>query len=238
VQNNSINKIDPSGHKECDPDDDIDACSYASDVKILNNMLRVRYGINLVGNVLIDDARAFYKAGYYMNKSLNGNFKKVIGQSTVNFTADPKAMGGEWKDNHTINIWMYRQGIPAGAWSPVPVQLIFHEYGHLLDYEILFRGPQESLANRTYRTQAGLFVMGIDESKKYDRQTGLGYYSPCAQNSACLTELHPRALDDEGNTAYEEWADMYMNYVAGNIDNSDAGEVRRNFIQGWLAVLY
>lgn len=251
VLNNPINFYDPTGHKECDPDDDIDACSYNSSLNVFINMLYVRYGIKLgrtsvvdqnlalpaskdirddIRNTAIDadDARALYKAAYYMNKSMNGKFKDVIGETSVDFRHTNQYMGGQWLNNHIIFLYMYFT-------NTVPLQLIYHEFGHLVDYEIFGGGPHDMLANNSFTTSDGTFVMG-KQGNNYNRQGGEGYFHPCAPNQDyCLSELHPRSLDSEGNTGYEEWADMFSNYVNGSFAQNPIGDVRKQFVERWMA---
>lgn len=50
-----------------------------------------------------------------------------------------------------------------------------------------------------------------------------------------LAEQHGRDWEPDGNTANEEWADMWANYAASNIDlASEAGRLRADWITNIL----
>ena len=87
------------------------------------------------------------------------------------------------------------------------------------------------LDNSSVYDANGDFVMGREDGV-YNRKHGLGYSPQCKYTTvACSTEQHP--IDwtggggpGNGNTAIEEWAELFMNYNAGTFANNAAGTAR------------
>jgi len=231
--NNPVKYNDPSGHAAaCENGDD---CNHLAPPPktILTAEYYVRYlkfaGITINGNIRVEDARTFYSAYFKMNAALHWKFKEFIGSVTINFKyITTGKYGGEWQGNKTIDFW----GTNAGQ---LPDVNIFHEFGHVIEQDILGGRPGSDLESNSFYDSNDNFVMGIPNGS-YDRQTGLGYTSSCGAGVyACSTEQHTRAWEPDGNTGGEEFADMFLNYVAGTIDIESApGVTRFEYMSGWL----
>ncbi len=232
TSNNPVNRVDPSGHAEACLNGDNCKHLAPSPKTILTAEYYVGYlkavGITINGNVGVEDARTFFKAYQKMDASLHWKFKEFVGSVTFNFKyVTDGHYGGTWQGNYTIDFYATNAG-------QLPENNIFHEMGHVIENDILGGKPSADLASNTYNDSNGNFVMGIRDGS-YDRQTYLGYGPGCAANDPWNYEQHPRSWEPDGNTGGEEFADMYLNYVAGTIDiGSTPGITRYNFMRRWL----
>lgn len=230
--NNPVKYNDPTGHAV--------SCEYGDDCKhlapspktILTAEYYVRYlkasGISINGNILVEDARTFFDVYHKMNATLHWKFKEFVGPVTINFKyVSDGHYGGEWQGNITIDFYATNAG-------QLPEINVFHEMGHLIENDILGGKPSADLERKTYNDSNGDFVMGIREGK-YDRQTCLGYGPGCDASDPWNFEQHPRSWEPDGNTGGEEFADIFLNYVAGTINMASApGLTRFNFMSQWL----
>jgi hypothetical protein len=102
---------------------------------------------------------------------------------------------------------------------------IYHEFGHLLDSKNVYTRALENVQNPSYITGEG----------------GLGYVNQNALIKVNVT-TDPNyksvyAIQASKNGVSEQWADIFANYVAGNIDLSDPlgpGMQMYNFVTGAL----
>lgn len=91
--------------------------------------------------------------------------------------------------------------------------------------------------NTIYTNETGEFVMGRecpDKAKcKYRRTDGLGLIATSLDQCGkkVPAEIHSIALfPGDGNTAIEEWGDLFANYVINNFDDSPAGRAKYDWI--------
>ncbi|GAP18551.1 protein containing RHS repeat-associated core domain [Levilinea saccharolytica] len=229
---NPLKYTDPTGHMvACEYGDECEHLAPSTKTVLTANYY-VEYlkaqGITLSGEIFVEDARTFFTAFQKINGALHWKFAEFVGPVTINFKyITTGKYGGEWQGNKTINFW----GTNAGQ---LPEINIFHEFGHLIEQDVLRGKPGAELESNSFYDSYGNFVMGL-RNGSYDRQTCWGYNSGCNVNNPWNFEQHPRSWEPDGNTGGEEFADMFLNYVAGSIDMmSGPGLTRFNFMTKWL----
>jgi hypothetical protein len=115
-------------------------------------------------------------------------------------------------------------------------ELVEHELGHELafllydnnkGFENIPNHPIEKLIHEGVWTEDGDFVTG-DRNGSYDRNGGLtskegnGYRSDDYHEGF---QLHPRTMGPDGNSADEDWADIFMNWTSdGSFAPNSHGE--------------
>lgn len=191
-------------------------------------MVKNEFGITLSDDVqkwaLQDVITVLIALGRMADK--DAGFLSRVNSSTLTFTRTsmPGYYGGVTRG---LSIEFHAD---PGA---IPYLNIYHEFGHLMDNAC---GDVFSTVLDHYSGYSGdVFVFGRNSNGIYDRQPGRGYTSPRiwdpVRNSNVAAEQHPRNWEPDGNTAVEEWADMWANYVAGNIDlEKSTGQARFNFV--------
>jgi hypothetical protein len=200
--------------------------------------LRAIFDITLKGGVPFVTAMTILMGVNDMNIALNGKFKDITGSSTINYqtiTAPCPSedrcttYGGDYGSTVTGEITL-RERNPGD----LPVYNIYHEYGHFIDNVSLNGLAGDTLQTTPLNASNGVHVAGPDVSNgAYDR-THDGYLGSCSSGYACQYEQHPREWGG-GNTGAEDFADMFMNYIDGNIDMASfAGQARAGYVEQWL----
>jgi RHS repeat-associated protein len=193
-----------------------------------------RYGTEEWASVRI---QIVYHALTRINDALGGNLKSRLGVEAVfhHITSKTGEYGGYTRSTNSIEFTLA---------DSFPYHLIYHEMGHLLN-NAQGRKYTYSLDHKAVYTGTGKFVMGRDCpaagecNNSYTRIDGEGLINlflqdPCGENVPA--ELHSIALFPiDGNTAIEEWGDLFANYVVGNFNTNDAvGSAKYNWVRDQL----
>jgi hypothetical protein len=236
--NNPLKYTDPSGHGAyCGDDYDPGCLNAEEETSYWKHEVKYEYGVTLSDAVTawtLQSAKAIYEALSNAELKFSWLLKKMISGTTFyHGDHDPGHYSGRsTADTITFN---FNSGETA------PFQNVYHELGHMIDlkYGSYF---STALDNSSVYDSNGNFVMGRNAQGNYDRQTGVnvGYADtdlddPYWGADAIDAEQHPgdiNATDDwgmDGNTASEEWADLFANYVAGNFASDPFGTARMNW---------
>lgn len=148
----------------------------------------------------------------------------------------PKSFLRDW-DSAGYSGTTYTNQINFHFNNRFPYQLIYHEMGHLLDNALGDRFTY-ALDHGGVYDEDGNWVMGRDDvTDTYERDNYLGYKEQILNDPNGFTVdalMHPAGagdFDGTGDTAIEDWGDLFANYVVGNIDlNVPAGRARYNFV--------
>jgi RHS repeat-associated protein len=235
--NNPLKYTDPSGHDICDADgncnnnESIEASLY-------------RYGIFIEAKMKERD-----KLQILIEASSMGTVLSCIkgNCSSFNTESDFREVMGDVQIRSDDNVGNYcevgNSGITCHSGTTGKIGdygfagTIIHEYGHILDDRLGGAGTNLMNDNGIY-DKYGNWVSGIKADGTYER-TGTGYRCP---NSPCM--MHSLDWLPDGPTPFEEFADMWMNYVqnsfASNINliQNSAGEARYQFMQQNLGALF
>jgi RHS repeat-associated protein len=242
-RNNPLKYIDPSGHLPCMDGycgndyngADIDPLQYWKD------MVLAGFGVTLSDDILAWTARsssAIYFALFNADARLGGVLKSWIhGTTFYHENRDYGSYGGKARaDSITFGF---------NASQTAPFQNIYHELGHMLNMKFgnFF---SETLDSSSIYDSNGEFVMGRNAQGKYDRQLKDGYSmqhvgDPYWGAGGIDAEQHQGTIDltddwgIDGNSAGEEWGDLFANYISGNISYDKPGVARMEWIN---TVLY
>lgn len=113
--------------------------------------------------------------------------------------------------------------------------LVGHELGHV----VILTDPEEEniadkLSHTVIRTERGRAVTGQGAGNKYARN--MGYYGTRYTGYASIIypdHQHPVYFYD-GNTPTEDFCDMFLSLLSGNIANNEAGRALRKWIIEYL----
>ncbi len=162
-----------------------------------------------------------------IDTALGGTLKTLLGTSKK-FCRDwdPDFYGGKTNPD----------GINFHFNNKFPHQLIYHEMGHLLDYAF-GESITYSLDHEEVFDENGDWVMGNDGKDDYMRNNWLGYKEHVLNDpsgftvSALMHGAGDEDFDGNGDTAGEDWGDLFANYVVGNIDLAvPAGRARHKWV--------
>jgi RHS repeat-associated protein len=219
---NPVRYTDPSGHAICTDD------GYCGKKAIPIGQEIKRYGITIEGEwsqkaqleILIEISRIGGMLTRYIDGTLEEAFRKVFGNKRELTLSDEKKTGCNTSAGNIVC------GAGTDSWitRSIGVGLITHEFGHI------FNGVAGSfftnrLAKTTISTRDEVFVGGYSIFTNRYTRTNLGY-----QTATFPDQQHPINMDNEGPTAGEDFADMFMNYIRNSFANNLAGEAR----SGWM----
>jgi hypothetical protein len=243
VNNSPVRYIDPSGHDAywCETA----SCSYnyytslnpnyftEGELEYIKQYLEHYYGITLDDGGATNkkykksksrswdlaSARQVDLAMGNINSALNEKLRKITGETKFIFTLNTHPEGGYlgWTNGQQIDFYTN---------TTSPLQNIYHEFGHALD----------SLPGKN-----NMFSNQIPSSATYAENGFINL------NALVDANLPPepnwpggidakQAFDEPGAT--EVWADIFANYVAGNIDIGDPfgpGAAMNTFVTGVFA---
>jgi hypothetical protein len=114
----------------------------------------------------------------------------------------------------------------------ITTRLMLHELGHAFEWRMrdYFKGYAGTNNPIELLTKEGIynrdtFITGAHSNGEYDRNAGQGSGDPengwAGKNgyrSDSYTDefqWHPRSMDSDGNTAQEDWADIFQNWALG-----------------------
>jgi len=177
-------------------------------------LLEGEYGLTILGNEIdTSKAKTFYDAVVQMDNILKREvltgFNSIFRGSTLVLNKRTKDM---IKNNYTYHGATNETTISFNG-AP-PKENIFHEFGHVFD-NIFHDVPTTNLYYTEIYDSTGKFVMGGYYNGKH-RQPYIGYLHPCNTTVfACSSEQHPKDMgkgtDDTGDSAIEEWGDLFLN---------------------------
>jgi len=239
VKNSPMRYIDPTGHTSVCVGANVDPeCNGGSDkwtppsgAMFWQVNAKLRFGI-ILSNEDKDwdeaNAKLAYDSLVNINESLNGKLKSIVGGATFKLaeyvaTKDNCPNGGctysGWTAGTTVTF--YTMGNAA-----IRQMNIYHEFGHLID----------SLPGKMY----DVFTEALKNEGSPNYIGSNGYLNPSALNSDYITNdpnyASVQALQASKNTPAEQWADIFANYIAGNIKlNTSQGRDMNDFVIDVLA---
>jgi hypothetical protein len=180
----------------------------------------------------IKDARTIYYALSNMNAQLWNNFDMTRDFKIIY----ERRTDGKWGGWYSYGTVIFSTTIDG----QLPIQNAYHEIGgHVIDFLQTNGRMGTQLKEEAIYDENGDFVTGVNEKGVYERTAGLGYIHECKQTDTyCTYEQHPPGWA-EGNTGYEDVADMAVNYFSGTIDLAKpAGRAINEYIGSWYRSLY
>jgi hypothetical protein len=227
ANNDPVRYVDPSGHWFCEDVDAYGNCHYRFIPKTLASAKKeilTRYGVTLSDDKLnwnFDNATTILNAFTQMESVISKSKMKSIfsGQVFYMESGELGTWGGRWS-NGTLKLH-----------GDFPVGLVLHEVAHIFD-TLAGDVPSTTLENNTIQTADGQYVGGVIEGSFQRSELGFqitwrskymtGYK---IGNQNVYTQLHPPSWESY-DPAGEEFADMFMNYVAGTFANDPYGLAR------------
>ena len=227
VQNNPIRFNDPTGHR-CAPEDECSGPRYTQSARVYNAKWRIKdkFGVTMSDdgdkNWDIHNLNLMESSLKNIDATLNGNLKSLAQNWTFRLMNQNPADGAYHGVTHidgsriidfyTLNTQAIRQ------------MNIYHEVGHLIDnttgMEDYFTN---AIRNRVWKDSAGQYLFGGYEAGTINAYATLkSPYSVYDPNYGSAEAIQHASSDPS-----EQWADMFANYVAGNIytDNNAPGQI-------------
>ena len=227
MQDNPVRYSDPTGHR-CEPEDDCGGSRHTLADRIYNWKWRIK---NKFDVTMSDDGdkdwdaknlSLMYSSLQNIDVSLNGTLNTLIGGATFklsNYQGDKDYSG--WT-THDKTITFYTKGTSA-----IRQMNIYHEFGHLIDS---LPGKMFDVFTNALKTQDSPSFIGnngyLNENALIDTRV-----------TSDLNYASVQAIQASDNTSSEQWADIFANFVAGNIDLSKPagpGRDMYDFITGVL----
>jgi hypothetical protein len=227
VNNNPIRYTDPSGHKvTCDVDENCkqsQRLSRFTGVKFWKALIKDDFGI-----IMSDGEQGYNKAWdirnlslvhlslQNINAALGGNLKSIIGGAifkSSEYTGEKDYSG--WT-THDKTITFYTKGNAA-----IRQMNIYHEFGHLID----------SLPGKMF----DVFTKALEAEGNPGYVAENRYLNTNALIQSRVTDdpnyASVQAIQASDNTSSEQWADIFANYVAGNINPASIqGQAMNTFV--------
>jgi hypothetical protein len=225
VTNRPVNFSDPTGHR-CAPEDDCAGWHNYDAVPVLKRLIKRDFGITMEDGgaehpVFVDKKGSptsrgqawdlknivqVYTGLSNINVALRGRLKSAIGYAT--FTLNSHPISGKYYGNTSGQI------IDFYVTSIMPLQNLYHEFGHVLN-NLPEKDNDFSNALQNYENRSFILNSGDDA----------GQLDPRAFVSANVIDPNyglpnPPAIQHASIDPREQWADIFANYVAGNIDLS------------------
>jgi hypothetical protein len=218
VMNNPVRYVDPSGYKICDEEDGQCGQTHNDVIGNIKDLIFTTFGITMSddGGRKWDfiNLQRIYIALLGMNQNyLNGMIKKVVGGSTFKLASNSLA-GRYYGETDTEGITFYTN-------TTIPNQNLYHEFGHLINFAV-----HDGIVNQMKTPH-----YTVDGSNTYVFGGNVGDIPTSAVKNITLHDLNwPNGVDafqHPDSDPGEQWADMFANYVAGNIASSSTGFVMR-----------
>ena len=226
--------VDPSGNTPIPLYEDFDVCQSNKDNEYYKRILLYKYKVQLSedghGKWNFYDVLGIYTVVLEMDRKVMGFLPELLGRTAILYF-DQSSTVGTYGGETSVNKVTFNADP-----GKVPLQNIRHEFGHVIDNGTrTFDFFSSRLANSSVYDENGKFVFGRMKGK-YSRTDGLGYLRrriwDSKRGGTVDAEQHLVAGWDDGNTAVEEWADMWANYLIGNFDLSKApGKARDKWVK-------
>jgi RHS repeat-associated protein len=230
VTNNPLRYIDPTGHESVCSSSNADPECFAPDpwTPTISN-----YGVTVNGGTTDDHDQIEYELASMASViadlvcMVQGDecsmmpdhmvFNSVVGDSTINILAGTSENNNVCiaYTTNVINCYGFANHGLAGESG-----LITHEYGHLLNYA----NPriEAAIESSTIYTSTGEYVTGYRDGS-YER-TLRGYGNV----------MHPLTWLPGGVRGFEEFSDMWMNYVYDSFSEDKFGDARYGWMQNFM----
>jgi hypothetical protein len=216
-----MNFVDPSGHISCSSVAE-DDCSFETmkPEEVVKRNIKSKFDIEMSDEGAkawtIDNLRLMSSSLNNINNALNGNLKSLSQGWT--FLMQNQTGGGSYhgvtSTDGTMTIDFYTIGN-----DKMRQMNIYHEVGHLVDnvpgMENVFTN---GVAARVWEDQNGRYLFGGLNAGSIN--TGLTLINPFSVYDP--NHGTAEAIQHAGGDPSEQWADMFANYVAGNINTSKA----------------
>jgi hypothetical protein len=199
---------------------------------LLKHGIQKNFGVTTTGNWSSQNIHILSDALWNINNRIGGTLSQYTQGATFSFSYDPQHYGGVTA--------LDGSGIAFHSYNALPYQLIYHEVGHQIDIRTgdYFSNTLNNRAVYT-NTEPPEFVMG-GPKEKYNRNS-IGYKSVFVNDpnfGSIRAEMHSNSYCPgdpgwcvSGNTASEEFADVFGNHVSGNLDINRNGSQNSEF--GW-----
>lgn len=229
VNNSPMNYVDPSGHVVCEIGEPCGpGATYREEKTDWRKLISDKFGITISDEEKVWDETNLigaYSALIKIDKAMNGNLKTFVDGAT--FYWDDEYIPGQdyhgyTRHNKTITFYTRNN-------SAIPQMNIFHEFGHLIDS---LPGPLFDVFSNDLDDEANksMLVLG-------------GYINENALLSSRVADSnYPNRIQaiqaSKADDVNEQWADIFANYVAGNIDMTDPngpGIAMDAFVRGALS---
>ena len=228
MSNNPVRYTDPSGHRAtCDVDENCKLAQQLTHLKGVNywkTAIKGDFGVTLKDGgtehqYFIDTRGNPTSKGrdwneknaslvYFGLSTMNG-IKSIAGSLTFTLNTHPDA-------NHYFG-YTTPGNVDFYNTTTIPLQNLYHEFGHVLN----------NVAGDTYTTALGASVHRSGAGDYWFGGNGAGTLNPnLVFKSGSVSDPNygsVGALQHNDGTSNEQWADIWANYVAGNIDTSLAG---------------
>lgn len=213
--NNPIRYNDPTGHQVCwegsTPGNCLDAMGS------IKNEIKDTYGVTLSDGGAkypqikgshgrtwdLKNALLVLQGLSKIDDALHGNLKGVIGSATFTLNSHPTNGYMGWTVGRTVDFY---------NGTTIPLQNLYHEFGHILNNlpgrDNAFSGALGGLDDPSFITDANV----LDKSALISPIVNDPYRGP---HIGAIQALPLTRTDSK-----EQWADIFANYVAGNIDLS------------------
>jgi RHS repeat-associated protein len=237
MMNNPLKYTDPSGHETCDSDGQ---CGEYRPTNSDINKFSIMYGLSFSGKWRTDYMIAIMIAaitiGSKMAEAINGAvgsdvFRSVFGGLTLYL--DPTLKDQKLYGKASTN-WIKLRP------DKITSRLFGHELGHVFSRRMIL-GTGNKYADWSSETQIGNGLWddeGNFMTSGSDRNGGVlgeesGYQ--CGETVPCqyhyIDELNQTELMDAGSlTSSEQWADMFLNWSLGGLNNTARGVFYTNWI--------
>jgi RHS repeat-associated protein len=231
--NNPVRYVDPSGHLSCSHANAAEGdCTDLSFMDAIKWTILDTFGVTLSdeGDKIWDaaNARLVLLSLYNIDNALGGQLKALVGEATFKLgdyveTPENCPDGGctfsGWTSERTVTF--YTTGSDA-----IRQQNIYHEFGHVLDnipeIKDVFSNALAKLTNPSFITNDD-YLNRKALVEEYWLTTDPNYD-------------YVKAVQHPSTDPVEQWADIFANYVAGNINlDKSQGQDMYNWITGVLA---
>jgi hypothetical protein len=215
VRNNPLRYTDPSGHKVCWEGSTPGHCLDATGS--IKKEIKDTYGVTLSDGGAthphfkdshgrawdLKNALLALLGLSRMNGGLPGNLKGIIGSATFTLNSHPEGGYMGWTVGRTVDFYNN---------TTIPLQNLYHEFGHVLNNlpgrDNAFSDALDNLHDPSFITDANV----LDKSALKSQIVNDPYRGP---HVGAIQALLKTRTDPK-----EQWADIFANYAAGNIDLS------------------
>lgn len=138
----------------------------------------------------------------------------------------------QWADKEHTSYKLDANGLPQKFDTSISSRLVAHEFGHAFNNNIGGLGVS-TLGSTTIKTANGAYVEGneldVNGNTVWNR-TNDGYKSDWFPD-----QQHPLKYDAAGNTAGEDFGDMFLNWTYNSFDTNPAGVARYDWMSAHMS---
>jgi RHS repeat-associated protein len=229
--NNPILFFDPSGHASTSACIDGVYCGTPvtkpiDSINYWKGVIKSNYGVIMSddeGRWDVKNLVRIYIGLTYMDKNfLQGQTNRLVSGATFLFTRSENGYGGQtFKGNDNP---LLGGQIAFYTHSVIPYQNLYHEFAHLLDNRLGDRITEKLGASAVY--YEGEYLFGGKGIGNIDLSTIMKFKLPDSYVSTGVD-----AFQHPSSDPIEQWADMWANYVSGNLKMNEAGGI---LVKSWI----